>query len=310
MSNGCDRTYRTSAFAGAALALTALLAACGGGGGGTGGPNPTTAPSTPTPPPTTTNAVGTLVDDASGAPLANVKVQLAPWTAYPTPAATASAVATPTPLTTTTTNASGQFTISAANGKYLLIIGDDDPTYPSGRPTIHDAVTLSGQTVLAAPTMPPIPLVTPLPNEVNGKYRLTTIDQTNEVPCITDYDQQRVTLGLPKAVIDEWLTENMRAALSSATNPATATATPNPLYPYGYLTSGSTAVSGGSSCMSVMTSPGAFSTGSYAYNAQALWFAGSYITYTPPGASPQGYGIAEFPIDPRVFTDPNAQPWL
>ncbi len=143
----------------------------------------------------------------------------------------------PTPILTTTTDAHGHFTISAPNGTYLLVIGSDDNT-DTTRPTIHDKALLYGQSVLAAPTMPPIPGITPAPVETSGNYRLVTIDQVHELPCINDYDQQRTQRGLPKPVIDEWLTENVRAA-GSAVYYAVHCKQVDPKNPFGFLTIGS-----------------------------------------------------------------------
>jgi len=190
-------------------------------------------------PPTSTNAVGTLVDDPSGTPLSNEKVQLDPWIVYATPGPT------PAPIFTTTTDATGHFTVNAANGTYLLVIGSDDPT-DTTRPTIHDKVVLSGQAVLTAPTMPPVPGITPAPVEANGDYRLVTIDKTHEIPCITDYDQQRTSRGLPKPVIDEWLTENVRAWVNQSVT--TYNGKTDASNPFGFLTTGNVAETGGSGC--------------------------------------------------------------
>ncbi len=203
------------------IAAASLVAACGGGSGGS---TPEPKPSV-TSDPANTRATGTLVDDPSGAPLAGVAVRLDPWhwgsgpitgsAPHFTPPPDIVPGPSPTPILTTTTDAHGHFTISAPNGTYLLVIGSDDNT-DTTRPTIHDKALLYGQSVLAAPTMPPIPGITPAPVETSGNYRLVTIDQVHELPCINDYDQQRTQRGLPKPVIDEWLTENVRATVNQS----------------------------------------------------------------------------------------------
>src|SRR6185437_12937123 len=101
-----------------------------------------------------------------------------------------------TPIATTTTDASGQFTISAKNGTYLLVIGSDS-TSDTTRPTIHDKIILNGQTTLVAPTMPPFPGVTPPRVETSGNYRLANIDQALELPCIQEWNAQRTAHSLP-----------------------------------------------------------------------------------------------------------------
>jgi len=244
-----------------------------------------------------TNAVGTLVDDPSGTPLSNEKVQLDPWIVYATPGPT------PTPIFTTTTDATGHFTVNAANGTYLLVIGSDDPS-DATRPTIHDKVVLSGQAVLTAPTMPPVPGITPAPVEANGDYRLVTIDQTHEIPCITDYDQQRTSRGLPKPVIDEWLTENVRATVKQSVTPYNKQT--DPANSFGFLSTGNATQTGGSDCSTMVAA--AFSNGALAYVTVSHWFAGSYFAYQN-GSSYTAFGAIEFPQDPRLFRDPNAVPW-
>lgn len=293
-------------------AASALLSACGGGGGGALSPNP--GPSG-TPASTASSAIGTLVDDPSGAPLAGVAVRLDPWQWGSGPVSGAPPLYTPppnivpgpspTPLYTTTTDAQGHFTIKAANGTYLLVIGSDDAN-DTTRPTIHDRVVLSGQSVLVAPTMPPIPGITPAPVERNGDYRLATIDQVHELPCIQDYDAQRTQRGLTKPVIDEWLTENVRAAVNqsvTAYNKET-----DPSNPYGFLTAGNAHVTGGTDC-SNMVSPSFALPNSWAVNAAARWYAGLYLPYQS-GSIYTAYGASLFPIDPRLFKDPDVPNWL
>ncbi|HVA29468.1 MAG TPA: hypothetical protein VNF68_14900, partial [Candidatus Baltobacteraceae bacterium] len=201
--------------------LCAALAACGGGGAGAGGgPTPATnPPATATPTPiaaatsSTTNATGTLVNDANGSPLAGVTVKLMPWgpcgaTPSPSIVITPENDGCPTPLPSprATTAADGTFALNGApNGKYLLVIGTDavstpPPGYapptcttncgtPSPAPftataTVHDNVTLTGGNQgLKAPTLPAAPGITVPAWETNGDYRIATLDASTEMPC-------------------------------------------------------------------------------------------------------------------------------
>jgi hypothetical protein len=302
-------------FASSAL----LLAACGGGGGGTGGQPPTNPPPTQTPN-TTTNAQGTVVDDATGAAIAGVKVQLDPWTTYPTPGPT------PTPIFTTTTDANGHFTIEAQNGTYLLVIGNDAVYTPPpgwGTPapnatdtpipgasgwtaTIHDRVVLNGQTTLVAPTMPPEPAYTPVPAETSGNYRISTLDALTQVPCILAYNQKRISLGLPAAVADEWSLENTRDVVKSTYNLALTNSNGTEQFITGGT--GHASVSGGANCAAWTASPNIIFGGqSQALNPQALWYGGYYYMFAGGG---QAFGAAENPIDPRFpdSVDPSPVP--
>lgn len=294
------------------VAALTMLTACGGGGGSgniTLNPGPSATPQS-----TGTSAVGILVDDPSGAPLTGVAVRLDPWQWGSGPVSGAAPLYTPppnivpgpspTPLYTTTTDAQGHFTIRAANGTYLLVIGSDD-AYDTTRPTIHDRIVLNGQSVLVAPTMPPIPGITPAPVEVNGDYRLVTIDQVHEIPCIQDYDAQRAQRGLPKPVIDEWLTENVRAAVAQSVtifNKET-----DPKNPYGFLTTGNADGTGGNDCAFIAKA--AFTNNATPFGMQSPWYAGSYLPYHT-GSIYTAYGVILFPIDPRLFKDPNVPTWL
>lgn len=319
------KQYVPVLFASSAL----LLAACGGGGGGTpgGGPpptiNPTATPSpTPTPTPGTTVAQGTLVDDPSGAMLSGVKVQLDPWNAYATPGPT------PTPIAVSTTDAQGHFIVNAPNGTYLLVIGSDAVNTPppnwstpapnatdtpipgaSGwRPTIHDRIvlkgggTLSAPLTLAAPTMPPQPLYTPPAVETSGNYRLATIDSLTEAPCILAWNSIRAGKSLAPAVADEWSIENSYAISWVGFQPNGAGTTAYP------ITTGNVLDSGGANCAAA-TVGFAWSMQSaqpWVTSPQSLWFGAAYIPYN---AQHSGFGAADFPIDPRVYTDPNNLVW-
>ena len=284
------------------FAASVFLAACGGGGAAGGGSLAVSGTggnfTTPTPAPaSSTTAQGALVDDPSGTPLSGVPVRLDPWTVYPTPGPT------PTPIATATTDPSGHFAISAMNGTYLLVIGSDSNT-DTTRPTIHDKIVLNGQSVLTAPTMPPIPGVTPPAVETSGNYRLASIDQTKELPCIQEWDAQRIAHSLPLSVIDQWLTENVRAvAAQSQTAYIGDVSASNP---YGFLTSANAKVQGGTNCKGIIDFT--FSqTDAYALNPSSIWFAGTYLAYQ--GGTASAYGINEFPYDTRVYVDPSAVAW-
>lgn len=294
-----------------------LLSACGGGGStGGGNYNPQPGPSSSNPPPSSaTMAQGTLVDDPSGSPLAGVTVRLDPWQWGNGPVSGAAPAYTPppnivpgpspTPIAVSTTDPQGHFTIDAANGTYLLVIGSDDANDTS-RPTIHDRIVLSGQKTLAAPTMPPVPGITPAPVETNGDYRLVTIDQANELPCITDYDAQRTNRGLAKPVIDEWLTENVRAFVAQSITPYNKQS--DAANPYGFLTSGNESVTGFVDCGPMAS--GAFSGAGNSWASESPWYAGAYRPGGNAALNEPAYGASLFPIDPRLFIDHNVPNWL
>lgn len=330
MRFGCLASPRSIAVA---VVLTASLAACGGGGGGTGGGTPATPTptQTPTQTPTTTNASGTVVDDANGMPLAGVPVKLMPWApcgATPAPSAvTPESDGCPTPLPSpqATTASNGTFTLNGVpNGHYILVVGSDTvatppPGYspstcnpcsatPSPAPftvqaTVHDNVTLAGgNQTLIAPTIPPIPTITPNPWETNGDYRLATLDKSLEMPCYIAWQYQRGLRSLPLGTVDEWLTEQVRSLnLANQTNSANGVK---------YLTSGFSLVSGGTTCDTSVVDTHAFSNYTpYVTDQRTIWFGGQYRFYYP--ADPYSAdGLAEFPIDPRSFTDPNIPVWL
>lgn len=323
-----------------ALALISSLAACGGGGGGGGGTvmPPTTTPtpvSTPTlTPSATTNASGTVVDDESGAPLAGVPVKVMPWGpcgATPAPSAiTPEADGCPTPLPSpqATTNAQGLFTLNGVpNGHYLLVIGADavatvppgyttppgncgnnpcpTPSPVAGTPvqaTVHDNVTLNGgNQTLVAPTMPPVPSGYTAPTwETNGDYRLATLNASTEMPCLIAWQYERAQYGLASGSVDEWLIENVRA--DNAYNQVAAAGSTFPIITTGtYHTSGDVAC-GGSGVATV--SQIALTATPEGTDPRTSWFGGQYAV-----GNNGWLGLAEFPIDPRSYTDPNHPNW-
>lgn len=320
----------TTAFS--ALALMAALAACGGGTGpNMGGPPPINPPATATPCPAAdtgsapncvnpqgamTNASGVLVDDPSGSPLAGIAVKLEPWGSGPpctgTPSLTTygqDGCPTPLPSPQVTTAPNGDFTLDAVpNGQYLLVIGSDSPT-DTTRPTIHDNVMLTGgNQTLHAPTLPPIPTITPPAAETNGDYRLLTLDPVGEAPCLTDFNAARASLNLPPVVEDEWLTENDREANAFHITPGYYHA-PWPGNPVGALTS----YSPDSGELSQVCQDGvneAFNGDAAASKSpQQEWFGGNIAgPYSVSGST--GYiAQLEIPLDPRSAADPSGVVW-
>lgn len=275
-----------------------FISGCGGGGGGgaTGAGTPPVV--TPTLAPASTNATGKLVDDPTGVPLAGVKVGLAPWT----PGAP--------PIPEGTTAPDGTFSFTAPNGHYLLVIGTDS-TSDTIRPTIHDNVTLTGgNQILQAPTLPPIPSITPPPMETNGSYRLMTIDATKELPCFNDFNAARVSNWLPKVVVDEWLTENSREAAAYYASPSFAPGVPWPGNAFGFLTTGQAHIGGGNDCnddVQVIFAPGNSDIG-YSASLQTQWFGGTWFLSNPSNLG-SGVGVLEFLRDPRAYTDPSVATW-
>ena len=224
----------------------------GGGGGST--PTPVSSPIS-TPGSQTTNASGVVVDDANGNPLAGVPVKLMPWGpcgATPAPSSITpenDGCPTPLPSPQATTNPNGDFVLNGApNGHYLLVVGTDTvatplPGYapptctnacptPSPNPfsvqaTVHDNVTLTGgNQTLHAPTLPPVPAgYVPPVWETNGDYRLATLNEATEMPCLVAWQYERALRGLSMGSVDEWSLENTRAVNAYFQTPGSTTAT-------------------------------------------------------------------------------------
>ena len=316
--------------------LPVLLAACGGGGAGSrsGAPPATNPPTTATPCPPgytgtapncvapvtqSTTATGLVVDDGTGAPLAGMPVKLMPWAPCgPTPSPTSitpesDGCPTPLPSPQATTAADGTFTLgNAPSGHYLLVIGTDS-TAATGivQATVHDNVTLAGGAqTLRAPVLKAIPAVTPPVWETNGDYRIATLNATTELPCFQAWQSERAANGLAAGTNDEWLIENVRAVQLARQDGGLPVAPVTTQYT---LASGEPWVSGGTTCGTSLITPVAFGGGfPYATDPRAEWFGGQYKMYTPQGSGyvgQQGLGLAEFPIDPRSFTDPNVPVW-
>jgi len=316
------------------VGIAALLAACGGGGGGSVPPPTNTTTPTPTPGQTTTNASGTVVDDGTGSPLAGVAVKLMPWAPCgPTPVPATSITPendgcpTPLPSPQVTTAANGTFTLNGVpNGHYILIVGADTvATPPAGyvpppctvncgtptpapftvQATVHDNVTLTGGAqTLVAPTMPSVPSgYTPPTWETNGDYRLATLDAAKEMPCYIAWQYLRAQNGLAGGAVDEWITENIRANIANVVAHNGATLVP--------ITTGGSEGSGGADCYNSNLAPQFVpGTNTYAVNSRTLWFGGLWYLYEGGGTSfYQGFTNAEYPIDPRSFTDPYYPNW-
>ncbi len=316
------------------------LTACGGGGGsGAPGGPPTQSPPTqspPTPSAPTTFASGTVVDDANGTPLAGVSVKLMPWApcgATPAPSAiTPESDGCPTPLPSpqVTTAPNGTFTLGGVpNGHYLLVIGADAvPTVPPGyttppgncganpcptpspvaftvQATVHDNVMLTGgNQTLVAPTLATVPAGYTAPAwETNGDYRLATMNATTEMPCLIAWEYERAQNGLPGGTVDEWLLENVRAGNAYAQVAAAGSTLPS-------ISTGGDSNTGGVSCAEQIATSFGASVNAYATDPRTLWFGGRYLPFGYNGnTNVSAMGLAEFPIDPRSYTDPNHPIW-
>jgi hypothetical protein len=318
-----------------ALGIAAALAACGGGGssGTTPPPGFTSVIGTATPTSSTTNASGILVDDSTGTPLAGVAVKLMPWApcaATPSPATSIppenDGCPTPLPSPQVTTGSNGSFTLGGvANGHYLLIIGTDTVSTPPagyapptcttncGTPTpapftvvatVHDNITLTGgNQTLVAPTLPSVPSgYTPPMWETNGDYRLATLNAQTEMPCYIAWQYERAQNNLAGSSVDEWLTENERADIAySVANDGGS---------YQTLSTGHGNNSGGTDCANALIIPISGGGNTYASDPRALWFGGAYVPFSANGGTNnEAFGLAEFPIDPRSYIDPNHPTW-
>jgi hypothetical protein len=277
-----------------------------------------------------TVASGRVVADPSGAPMAGVAVNLYLWT--PCTVVRKPGLRNfvcPKPVATTKTGGDGRFRLRARPGHYLLAIGSDDPT-DIVHPTVHDNVTLAGASQrLLAPgpcpgtppqsvgphCMPTFPTVTATVPEKSGDYRLATLD-SHEVPCAKAFNVQRTALGLEPAVVDEWLTENTRGEVGDRINPKV-----EPFLKYVVLSTGQIAADGGdnkpvdgvSACGYYLV-PGAFASAfpieqKYALDPRTHWMSARWVLFTPPHSVTQGYGLVQYPRDPRNFQDPKVKYW-
>ena len=236
---------------------------------------------------------------------------------------------TPLPSPQATTASNGTFALNGVpNGHYLLIIGADAvATVPPGyttppgncspnpcptpspvnftvQATVHDNVTLTGgsQTLLA-PTLPTVPSgYTPPSWETNGNYRLATLNATTEMPCYIAWQYERAQNSLAGGTVDEWLVENVRA------NNAYAADAGNPRHAFPITTGRRLNKRRASLCGAASIT--AVRSGFEQPTPRTRGRCGSRGQYDPlwrRGRS--AMGLAEFPIDPRSYTDPNHPTW-
>ncbi len=240
---------------------------------------------------------------------------------------------TPMPSPQVTTAPNGTFVLgNVPTGHDLLVIGTDAvPTIPPGyapevcngglgtsscptatpmpgtpyQATVHDNITVTTTNavqVLIAPTLPTVPQGYIAPSwEVNGEYRLATLNALTEMPCVVAWEYERAQNGLAGSTVDEWLLENARADMAYvyAASPATVT-TPQLTLAVGG--------SGGSSCDNTVVTTTTF-VPPYATDPRVLWIGGKYAYYSAfGGTNNEAAGIEEIPIDPRSFTQPSPLP--
>ena len=252
---------------------------------------------------------------------------------------------TPLPSPQATTNPQGQFTLNGApNGHYLLVIGTDTvatplpgyspgpvptpttipcptgqtpPCYAPPEPTpapftvqatVHDNVTLTGgNQTLHAPTLPPVPAgYTPPVWETNGDYRLATLNEATEMPCLVAWQYERALRGLSMGSVDEWELENTRALNAFAQTPGGPGTQVEPFF----ISFGGYQNVGGADCANANV---ILAFNNPAQNnslvPQVPWFFGQYDFYIPGVSTTSAYGLSEFTQDPRNNTYPNAPTW-
>jgi hypothetical protein len=156
-----------------------------------------------------------VVDSADGSPLPGTLVALEPF------------VTGASPAITTTAAADGSFvTPPVSAGRYLLVVGADNPT--DARSTFHLAVTLAdGANALSAPTPLATQDVTYTAAQLSGSFRLAALS-ADEAGCLAGANAGRKQLGLRPLVSDELLLEDARAVLQEEA--AQSTDTPTPLF--------------------------------------------------------------------------------
>jgi hypothetical protein len=218
----------------------------------------------------------------------------------------------------TATNTQGRFELrDVPNGHYLLVIGNDD-ALDFVRPTIHDQVFFGGgMQRLVAPTLPREPQPTapyPPPHPVrvpaverSGNYRLATLDANRELPCLAAFNHTRAGKGYPAMVLDEWLTENVRAIEAYAMTIVPKT---RRVYQTVAIFDGTT-VAGGTQCASALVAP-AFSANparKLTLDPRSLWYGGEYLPPGTPGQPGKAHGTQLFGIDPRAYQSPDNPPW-
>jgi len=261
-----------------AIAALAYLGGCSGTTQtiGANQPTPTPAPSGTAPP--AASASGTVVDNASNAPLAGIVVSVASWAPFSTPA----------PLTqVATTNGAGQFTFNAVAGTYILVIGSNSPT--DTRATLNTGIALNGgANPLTLPTPAALPNVTYTAAQLSGNFRLTLLT-ASQADCLSGANAGRASLMLSALVPDEFLEEDVEATLMEMV--AQSTFQPNPLFatssqPFGAPNTMVDAATGFSVCHNYSNG---FSFGSpqnppyaYATNGNNAWYGGDVNVAASP----------------------------
>jgi hypothetical protein len=261
-----------------------------------------------------TTAFGYVYDDPTGKPLANVPVHLAPWAGC----VKTSHFARECPKNLSYrafTNARGKFELHGVpNGHYLLIVGSDD-ALDFVRATVHDQVWFTGGLQrLTAPTLPSQPRPTaPYPSprpvsvpaiERSGNYRLGSIDETLEFPCLSAFNHARAGRGLPAFVLDEWLLENVRAIESYV-----KTTTPHERrYDTEAIFTGTSSI-GGTSCAKALVDPAFQNAHRIAVDPRSLWYAGEFLPAGTGGQPGEAHGTELFGIDPRAKTNSGYPTW-
>jgi hypothetical protein len=300
----------------AAFALAAWLAACSQSGSSTipSGRAPGIDGRATVRPHTT--AFGFVYDDPSGKPLAGIPVRIAPWKGCIEVARKVRVCPADLPFHTFT-NAKGRFELrDVPNGRYLLIVGTDN-ALDFTRATVHDDVTFNGGVQrLVAPTLPRQPLATaPFPSphpvsvppiERSGNYRLASIDQSLEFPCLSAANHERAARRFPAFVLDEWLTENVRAIAAYRKTLVRGAR----VYRTEPIFSG-TSVTGGTNCKAALVEPAFTLNGApqLAFDPRSLWYAGEFLPPRTPGQPGLAHGIQLFGPDPRAYQNPAYPPW-
>jgi hypothetical protein len=161
-------------------------------------------------------------------------------------------------------------------------------------------------------------LETPPAVERAMNYRLLTIDQKYEKPCVTGFDAQREVRNLDDVVVDEWLTEDNRAIVNAIKNPKFTPFT----RPFGGLTSGFAYSQGGSSLKPINGHPACWmanidstffynpDSDPFAVDPRTHWYSGTYGQSNRQGKRGNLIGNSQYPRDPRSdFTDQNVPTW-
>ena len=261
-----------------------------------------------------TTAYGYVYDDPTGKPLPNVPVHVAPWAGCVKTSRFGRECPKDLPYHTFT-NARGKFELRGVpNGHYLLIVGSDD-ALDFVRATVHDQVWFTGGLQrLAAPALPRQPRPTPpypSPHPVSipaiersGNYRLASIDETLEFPCLNAFNHARAGRGLPAFILDEWLLENVRAIESYV-----KTTTPHGRrYDTEAIFTGTSSI-GGASCAKALVDPAFQAARRIALDPRSLWYAGEFLPAGTAGQPGRAHGTQLFGIDPRDETSSGYPPW-